>query len=110
MKKIFFILTLLLAFSINTSAQTQEKRLTPQESARKDVVELTTLVGLKDDEVENFYRLFEMKYQILEDSALSVERKMELEKVMESKIRATLDSNRMSILEANKVLFDKLKK
>jgi hypothetical protein len=108
MKKIFFILALVCAFTL--SANAQEKRLTSQEAAKKDAVELAELVGLKDNQIEDFYRLFERKYIILEDKSLSEEGKAELEKVMDAKIRATLSEKQMSILESNKVMFERLKR
>jgi len=108
MKKIFFIFALVCAFIL--SANAQEKRLTSQEAAKKDAVELAELVGLKDNQIEDFYRLFERKYIILEDRSLSVEGKAELEKVMDAKIRATLSEKQMSILESNKAMFERLKR
>lgn len=109
MKKIFFIFALLLAFSIGATAQ-DKKAATSQESAKKDAVELATLVHLSPEMTENFVRLFEMKYQTLEDKNLSSERKIELERIMDAKIRATLDAKQMSLLEDNKALFERLKK
>jgi hypothetical protein len=111
MKKIFFILTLLLAFSITANAQEQRTApLSTVDAAKKDAVELGTLVHLDNAMVEIFFRLFETKYMILEDKNLSVERKVELERVMDAKIRATLTQNQMSILEANNTFFEKLKR
>ena len=109
MKKILFAFAMLLAFCVTANAQ-DKKALTSQESAKKDAVELTTLLQLDNQMSENFLHLFEMKYQILEDKNLSSDRKIELERVMEAKIRATLDAKQMSILENNKQLFDRLKK
>ncbi|MEC4004770.1 hypothetical protein OX283_008880 [Flavobacterium sp. SUN052] len=109
MKKIFFVFALLLAFSVSVSAQ-EKKAATSQESAKKDAVELANLVKLSPEMTENFLRLFEMKYQILEDKSLTAERKSELENVMDAKIRATLDAKQMSLLEGNKELFDRLKR
>jgi hypothetical protein len=109
MKKIFFVFAFFLAFSFSMSAQ-EKSAPTAQESAKKDAVELANLVHLDAQMTENFFRLFETKYQILEDKSLSAERKAELEKVMEAKIRATLTEKQMSILEANKELYTRLKK
>lgn len=109
MKKIFFVFALLLAFSVSMNAQ-DKKPATVQESAKKDAIELANLVHLDNDMTENFFRLFETKYQILEDKNLSTERKAELERVIEAKIRATLTEKQMSILEANSELFSRLKK
>ncbi|WP_298394616.1 hypothetical protein [Flavobacterium sp.] len=108
MKKILLVFAFFCFFTINASAQ--EKRLTSQEAAKKDAIELAELVGLKDNQIEDFYRLFEVKYTTLENRSLSAEKKAELEQVMDAKIRATLNEKQMSILEANKALFEKLKK
>lgn len=108
MKKILLVFAFFCFFAINASAQ--EKRLTSQEAAKKDAVELAELVGLKENQIEDFYRLFEVKYTTLENRSLSVEKKAELEKVMDAKIRATLNEKQMSILESNKALFERLKR
>lgn len=109
MKKVFFVFSLFLAFSFSMSAQ-EKKVITAQEAAKKDAVELASLVHLDDQMTESFFRLFETKYQILEDKSLSAERKAELEKVIEAKIKTTLTEKQMSILESNKELYTRLKK
>jgi len=108
MKKIFLVFALVFAFTLTANAQ--EKRLTSQEAAKKDAVELAELVGLKENQIEDFYRLFERKYEILEDRSITKESKEELEKVMDAKIRATLNEKQMSILESNKEMFQRLKR
>lgn len=111
MKKIFFILTLLLAFTINANAQEQRTEpVSSVDAAKKDAAELGALVHLDNAMVEIFFRLFETKHIILEDKNLSAERKLELERVMDAKIRATLTEKQMSILESNKTFFEKLKR
>lgn len=111
MKKILFIFALICAFTINASAQEKKSEpLTTQQSAKKDAVELGNLVHLDNAKVEVFFRLFETKYTILEDKNLSAERKTELERVMDAKIRATLTEKQMSILESNKEVFERLKR
>lgn len=116
MKKILFIFSLLCAFSINASAQdlktntnSEVKKITSQDLAKKDAVELTQLLGLTDTDTENFYRLFEMKYTILEDKTLSDERKSILSTTIDAKIRGTLNEKQIAILEANPELFKRLK-
>lgn len=107
MKKLIAALTLLLAFSINVNAQDKsdsEFYILGQ----KQAAELTEFLGLDKDQNENFARLFEQKISILDDKDLSSERKTELSRVIEAKIRATLDQNQMERLEKNKELFEKL--
>ncbi|WP_395053713.1 hypothetical protein [Flavobacterium sp.] len=107
MKKLLFIFTLICAFSINASAQ--EQKVTSQDLAKKDAVELTQLLSLNDTQTNDFFRLFEMKYTILEDKTLSDERKSVLSQTIEAKIRASLDAKQISILEANPDLLKRLK-
>lgn len=107
MKKLLFIFTLICVFSINANAQ--EKNVTSQDLAKKDAVELTQLLSLTDTDTENFFRLFEMKYTMLEDKSLSEERKSIITSTIDAKIRATLNEKQMSILEANPELFKRLK-
>jgi len=57
---------------------------------------------------ENFAKLFEQKFTILEDKNLEQERRTELSRVIEAKIRGTLDGNQMEKLEKNPELLKKL--
>ena len=111
MKKLIAVLTLFLAFSINVTAQ--EKKLAPssdqiKELAQRDANDLTKLVGLTEAQNADFFRLFENKYRTLENKELSQERKDILAKVVEDKIRATLDAKQTATLEKNPELLKKL--
>lgn len=106
MKKIFFLLALFFAFSINMSAQ--EKDETPQVQAKADAVKVSELLKLDDMYREAVYHLFEMKYKTLADKTLPVERKKELSKIIEAKLRATFSGEQMAILESKKEFFDHL--
>ena len=107
MKKIIAVLTLLVAFSINANAQDKN---TPSsaEMGKKQAAELTEFLSLDNTQNEDFARLFEQKISILGDKNLSPERKVELSRVIEAKIRASLDQTQMERLEKNTVLFNKL--
>ena len=122
MKKLIAAVTLMLAFSINANAQAKKtavkdvknvKELTaepldPQTASKKDAGQLGDFLGLNDTEIMNFQRLFEMKQTVLQDKNMSEERKTEMRRVVEAKIRATLDGNQMQKLESNTELFKKL--
>lgn len=107
MKKLIAALTLMLAFSINANAQ-DKKELTATEKGKKEAAELTQFLGLTPTQNDDFYRLFEQKHRILEDATLSAERRVEVNKVIEAKIRATLDGVQMEKLEKNPDLLKKL--
>ena len=106
MKKLIY--TLAVFFTVLLSSNAQEKRLDPKEVARTDAKELAQLVNLDATQTENFARLFEMKYNTLSINNLSDERKAELSRIMELKIRATLDAKQMEILDKNKEFLTRL--
>ena len=107
MKKLIAALTLLLAFSINANAQ-DKKALTPLERGAKEAAEITQFLGLNETQNADFTRLLEKKHSILDDKELSTERRTEFSRVIEMKIRASLDENQIEKLEKNTVLFKKL--
>lgn len=108
MKKIIGALVLLLAFSINANAQAKQKSETAIEKAKKETAELTQYLALDQTTSDNFYRLFEQKQQTLENKDLTPERKVELSRVIEAKIRATLDEKQTDKLEKNPELLNRL--
>lgn len=107
MKKIIFIVTLLFAFTLNANAQ--ESKSSAQDNAKKEAAMLARVVGLTDSQTEDFYRLFEMKYQTLEDKNLSAERKNEFLNIVMMKVQATLNGDQMKKLEANTELMDRIR-
>lgn len=118
MKKLIATLTLMFAFTISSNAQDNKltkaedvletKERASVEKSKKEAEELTAYLGLNDIQNENFYRLFEHKNRMLEDNNLPVERRAEVLKIIEAKIRASLDANQIDKLEKNPKLFKKL--
>jgi hypothetical protein len=118
MKKLIAALTLMFVFSINANAQDkksttalnvlEKKEITSVEKSKKDAEELTAYLGLNEAQNKDFYRLFEQKHRTLEDKNLSVERRKEVSRIIEAKIRASLDGNQIEKLEKNPELFKKL--
>lgn len=107
MKKLVAILTLMLAFSINANAQDKYEP-TSKEKGTKEAAMLTELLGLSDTQNADFARLFIQKHTILQDKSITAERKQELSRVIEAKIKATLDGNQIEKLEKNPDLLKKL--
>ena len=107
MKKLIAALTLILAFSINANAQDKYSP-SSYDLGKKQAAELTEYLGLDKIQNENFARLFEQKISVLDNKDLTQERKDEFSRVIEAKIRASLDSNLMDKLEKNQELFQKL--
>lgn len=103
MKKIVVALTLLLAFSINANAQekTGYKGMNSTEIAKKQAAQLAECVGLDKTLQNSFENLFEQKFMILDDKKATPERKLEMSRIVEAKIRASLDANQTNKLEKN---------
>ena len=110
MKKIIAALTLLFAFSINANAQDKSGYvgLSSAEKANKQASELSEYLGLDKTTTLNFIPLFEAKFEVLNDKTATKERKTEMSRVVEAKIRGTLDGNQMEKLEKNRDLLDRL--
>jgi len=116
MKKLITVVILMLAFSINANAQDKKvavkevpvKEYASDVAGKKDASSLAECVGLSDIQIDDFARLFIMKHETLQIKGLSQERKTELSRVMEAKIRGTLNGTQMNKLEANTALFKTL--
>lgn len=120
MKKIIAALTLFLAFSLSANAQekkatkelTQQEKemmgMTPAEKGKKQAAELSQFLGLDQTMTTNFAALFEQKFVILDDPNMTFERKTELSRVIEAKIRGSLDGNLMTKLDKNPELLKRL--
>lgn len=109
MKKLLFVLALMFAFTINAQAQDKgAKKPTPQELAKIESQKLAKLLELDETKTADFYRLFELKHQTLAIENLSAERKSEMYRIVDLKIRASLNDEQMKKLESNKELFDDL--
>lgn len=115
MKKIIIVIALIFAVSLNANAQDMkqavisEKKadINPQAEAKLDAAKLAEFLHLEGQTTENLYRLFEMKYRTLQNE-LTPERKAELSRVIEAKLRATLGDDLMSKLDKNPELLKKL--
>lgn len=125
MKKIIAALTLLLAFSINANAQgkksiraneVQEKEVafektkkeSPDVEGKNQAAELSKFLDLNQTQTENFSRLFIKKEKSLAQPDITPEKRAELSRVVEDKIRAGLDAKQMEKLEKNTDLFNRL--
>jgi hypothetical protein len=76
--------------------------------AKKNTILLGQTVTLTPQDEENFQRLFEYKYRLLNEK-LTEERKAELANIIEMKIRASLSADQMAKLDAKPEVLKKLK-
>ena len=108
MKKIISTFLFLLCITVAANAQ-DKKAPSINELGKKDAMELSKYVGGMSETMKaDFARLFEYKYRTQEEIKGSEERKKELSKSIEAKIRATLDGNQMDKLDKNPALLKKL--
>lgn len=107
MKKIFYTVAIFCAISF--SANAQDKKVDIHQKAVSEATELAQLVNLDEATKQSFIALFEHKHNDL-SLGLSPERKAELERIIELKIRATLTYDQMQILDNNKNVLSKLTK
>ena len=109
MKKLLSALVLFLAFTINASAQETFKKVDEKVEAKTNLAAISEVVQLDATTSENLFRLFEYKYRNLNEN-LSAERKVELAKIIELKLRATLTEQQMQSIESKPGLLKKLTK
>lgn len=107
MKNLLGALILFLAFTVNASAQETFKKVDEKVEAKSNLAALSEVVPVQGTLSEDLYRLFEYKYKNLNEN-LSAERKAELAKIIELKLRASLSTEQMQSIENKKGLLKKL--
>lgn len=111
MKKILLIFTLLCAFTLSANAQEKKpaavQKIDATVEAKKDAEDLTKLLNLNSTQSTDFYRLFEMKYKMLQEN-LSEDRKAILSQNIDAKIKASLTADQINTLVAKKDLYNRL--
>ena len=107
MKNLLGALVLFLAFTVNASAQETFKKVDEKVEAKSNLAALSEVVPVQGTMSEDLFRLFEYKYRNLNEN-LSKERKVELAKVIELKLRATLTESQMKSIESKPGLLKKL--
>ncbi len=107
MKNLLGVLVLFLAFTVNASAQETFKKVDGKVEAKSNLAALSEVVPVQGTMSEDLFRLFEYKYRNLNEN-LSKERKVELAKIIELKLRATLSESQMKSIESKPGLLKKL--
>ena len=107
MKNLLGALVLFLAFTVNASAQETFKKVDEKVEAKTNLAALSEVVPVQGTLSEDLFRLFEYKYRNLNEN-LSAERKIELAKIIEMKLRATLSESQMKSIENKAGLLNKL--
>lgn len=107
MKNLLGALVLFLAFTVNASAQETFKKVDEKVEAKTNLAALSEVVPVQGTLSEDLFRLFEYKHRNLNEN-LSAERKVELAKTIEMKLRATLSADQMQKIESKPGLLKKL--
>lgn len=103
MKKIITFFVLFLAFSINASAQ--DKSVSYEISAKKDLEQLMTVIKPDNNMQVALYNLFIKKYQELDTPAITTAKRLEITSIIDAKLRASLTDDQMITLEKHKDLY-----
>ena len=106
MRKLLAIFTFMLAFS--AAANAQDKKMSAEESAKLDAIKMAEALNLPATQQADFQRLFQMKHEVMNDPNMSVERKKEMARVVDLKIRASLNQEQIDKLDKNPELLAKL--
>ena len=107
MKNLLGALVLFLAFTVNASAQETFKKVDEKVEAKSNLAALSEAVPVQGTLSEDLFRVFEYKYRNLNEN-LSADRKAELAKIIELKLRATLSQEQMQSIENKQGLLKKL--
>ena len=107
MKNLLGALVLFLAFTVNASAQ-GFKKVDEKAEAKINLAALSEVVSLEQGTLkQDLFRLFEYKFRNLNDN-LSADKKADLAKIIELKLRATLSDDQMKTIEKKEGLLTKL--
>ena len=107
MKNLLGALVLFLAFTVNASAQESFKKVDEKIEAKANLEALSKVITLEGTLSQDLLGLFEYKYRNLNEN-LSAEKKAELAKIIELKLRATLDEKQMINIEKKEGLLKQL--
>ena len=107
MKNLLGALVLFLAFSMNASAQEKFRKVDEKVEAKTNLEALSQVIQLDAKLSQDLIGLFEYKYRNLNEN-LSTERKTELARIIDLKLRATLTSEQMQLIESKQGLLKKL--
>ena len=107
MKNLLGALVLFLAFTVNASAQESFKKVDEKIEAKANLEALSKVITLEGTLSEDLLHLFEYKYRNLNEN-LSTDKKAELARIIEMKLRATLDEKQMINLEKKEGLLKQL--
>lgn len=107
MKNVLGALVLFFAFSMQVNAQEKITTVDEKIEAKTNLAALKEVVTLEGNLNDDLFRLFEYKYKNL-NSNPSADKKVELAKIIEAKLRATLTNDQMLAIEKKEGLLKKL--
>ncbi|WP_309642604.1 hypothetical protein [Flavobacterium sp.] len=106
MKKIIAVVTMLLAFTVSVNAQ--DKKVSSQEAAQKDIAALSSKVTISETLKQDLLTLMVMKHDALSDATLTKEQKENASKGFEHKLLSGLSKEQREVLLKDPALLKKL--
>ena len=106
MKKIIAVVTMLLAFTI--SANAQDKKVSSQEAAQKDIATLASKITLSEDLKNNLTTLMVMKHDAKSDATLTPAQKENALNAYERKLLSALNKEQQETVKKNPEFLRKL--
>lgn len=106
MKKIIAVVTMLLAFTI--SANAQDKKVSSQEAAQKDIATLASKITLPEDLKKDLTTLMVMKHDAKSDVTLTQAQKENALNAYERKLLSALSKEQQETLKKNPEFLRKL--
>jgi len=105
MKKLIAVLTLL--FAVTFSANAQDKKVSSQDAAQKDIAALVQKVTISESLKKDFYTLMVMKHDALAEAKTQAQRDA-IAEAYGHKVLGGLDKEQRSIVEKDKNLLKQL--
>lgn len=102
MKKLIAIATLFFAFTINANAQDKKTAVSPQETAKNEMMILNAKLNLSDDLKRDVYTLLTMKHEELQNKPqMTAAEKDKMNKKVENKIMSALTEAQKATLNSD---------
>ncbi len=99
MKKFVAAFAMFLAFTAASIAQ--EQKMTNEEKAKIEAYQLSEKLGLTGKKQEEFMTLLMQKHQTIDSPKMSTERKTEMTRIVDERLRAILTPEQLRKLEGH---------
>ncbi len=108
MKKILATLALALAFTFSVNAQ--DKKVSYDDAAKKDVAAIVAKFQISQDTKNDMMYLMTKKHEMLAEPNMTPARKAEIQKIIGDKVLSGLPGSDQKALITDKALYDQITK